>query len=92
MEGELIGAAIIIIAIVLIVKYIKDNRYNQTYTDKPRLTHRKVAYEFLYDRWTYSLPFKKYVVHHKDKNKLNNSVDNLQILLPKEHSKLHGYS
>lgn len=31
----------------------------------------------------------KYDVHHKDMNKLNNSVDNLQILTRSEHQKLH---
>jgi len=30
------------------------------------------------------------VVHHKDGNKKNNSVDNLEVLSSSEHSKLHG--
>lgn len=29
-------------------------------------------------------------VHHKDRNKKNNSPDNLQIVDPSEHLKLHG--
>lgn len=29
------------------------------------------------------------VVHHKDGNKLNNSIDNLQVMSRKEHSRLH---
>ncbi|WP_412095795.1 HNH endonuclease [Bacillus haynesii] len=28
-------------------------------------------------------------VHHKDENKLNNSIDNLEILSKSEHTKLH---
>lgn len=29
-------------------------------------------------------------VHHKDGNKLNNSLDNLEVLSKKEHTRLHG--
>ena len=32
----------------------------------------------------------EYVVHHKDGNKLNNEVANLEIMLLSEHAKLHG--
>jgi hypothetical protein len=31
-------------------------------------------------------------VHHKDKNKLNNTSDNLQILTVEEHKKIHKKS
>lgn len=31
----------------------------------------------------------EYVVHHKDGNKKNNSVDNLQVMTKAEHTKLH---
>lgn len=30
------------------------------------------------------------VVHHKDHNKMNNSIDNLEVLSGEEHSKIHG--
>lgn len=29
-------------------------------------------------------------IHHKDGNRLNNSLDNLEIMSPSEHSKLHN--
>lgn len=31
-----------------------------------------------------------YIVHHKDKNKLNNNVDNLEIMKLGEHSSMHN--
>lgn len=34
----------------------------------------------------------KYHVHHKDHNKTNNNLDNLEILSPKEHAKKHPLS
>lgn len=33
---------------------------------------------------------KKYKVHHKDNNHLNNNIDNLQIVTISEHSKIHN--
>ncbi len=30
------------------------------------------------------------VVHHKDRNKLNNNIDNLVLMTKKEHDKLHN--
>ncbi len=38
--------------------------------------------------WT-ELP-KGYEVHHKDGNKLNNSLDNLVVLTKSEHSRIHS--
>lgn len=32
---------------------------------------------------------KGYEIHHKDFNKLNNNIDNLQLITPSEHTKLH---
>lgn len=32
---------------------------------------------------------KEYIVHHKDGNKLNNDVENLEVMLLSEHTKLH---
>lgn len=31
-----------------------------------------------------------YHVHHKDKNKRNNSIENLELMTAQEHAKLHG--
>lgn len=32
----------------------------------------------------------EYEVHHKDENKANNSIDNLECLTPAEHRRLHS--
>jgi hypothetical protein len=33
---------------------------------------------------------RKWAIHHKDFNKMNNSLDNLEYLTPSQHSKIHG--
>jgi hypothetical protein len=56
------------------------------------LIHRQIAYREIYlkNRNIYPLPFSKYIIHHKDLNKKNNSIDNLQIVTKEEHNKIHG--
>jgi len=48
------------------------------------LEHRKVIEEHLW-----RLLKDDEIIHHKDKNKLNNSINNLEIMTSVEHSKLH---
>ena len=71
-----------------------------TYTDKDGnekskkedtgLVQRKRIYaEYLQNRAKYPLPFDAYEVHHKDFNKTNNHTDNLKLLTPKEHDRIH---
>ena len=52
--------------------------------DKYLYEHRIIMEEVL------GRKLKKYeVVHHKDENKLNNSIENLQLMTKKEHDRLH---
>lgn len=57
--------------------------------------HRYIAEKYLMkDEHSITIDGKKYLnpiydVHHKDFNRLNNSVDNLQILSRSDHMKLH---
>lgn len=61
------------------------NQVYQPYYKRWETVHEMVVREFnkLDDNPTY-------VVHHNDKNKLNNSPDNLIIMNKREHSRLHG--
>jgi len=54
-----------------------------------RLVHRDVAYRYLYSYPEYPLRFGEYDIHHKDRNKLNNDPDNLQIVTREEHVRIH---
>jgi hypothetical protein len=58
--------------------------------------HRYIAEQYLLTpETTVIIDGKKYlspdfIVHHKDGNKLNNSVDNLQVMTLAEHTRLHS--
>ena len=54
-----------------------------------RLVHRDTAFKCLYSYPKYSKRFRDYDIHHKDRNKLNNSPDNLEILTREEHNEKH---
>jgi len=70
------------------VTYVDKNGYERYST----LIHRQKAYKQIYkkNKDKYTLPFSKYVVHHKDSNKKNNNINNLEILSPEEHDNVHG--
>lgn len=55
---------------------------------------RQVAFKEIYkkNRSKYPLRFGEYQVHHKDGKKLNNDPDNLQLVTPEEHARIHGRS
>ena len=70
--------------------YIDNNGYERDRYDD-RLIHRKVAFEHIYSFPEYPERFRDYVIHHKDGNKLNNQIENLQILTGEEHKEVHGF-
>jgi hypothetical protein len=53
------------------------------------IRRRKIYAEYLLRRDKYPLPFDAYEVHHKDFNNSNFHTDNLQLITPKEHDRLH---
>jgi ribonucleotide reductase alpha subunit len=60
--------------------WINDGKFS-----KPKSEHR-----FIYEQFTGNKIDKGYVIHHKDFNSKNNSLDNLELLTKKEHDKYHG--
>lgn len=57
-----------------------------TETKTQILEHRYVMEQHLNRKLKYNE-----VVHHKDHNKTNNSINNLELLTNKEHSKKHQF-
>ena len=70
-----------------------DERGYYRYNIDNRLVHRDIAYKeiYIYNRDKYPAKFRKYVVHHKDGNKQNNSTENLCLLTEDFHKQLHEY-
>lgn len=67
-------------------RYYKSNKgfyYRLQFSDKARYLHRDV--------WEYyngTIPA-RHIIHHKDKNKNNNHIDNLECLTYTQHSQRH---
>lgn len=56
------------------------------------LISRQIAYEKIYRKSgadKYPLRFREYVVHHRDQDKHNNSVSNLDLVTKEEHKGIH---
>lgn len=93
----IIGVGVFGGGIWLIIRHIKklnirvlDERgYERNGYDQ--LIHRRVAFKKVYNPRIHCGRFREFIVHHKDKNKRNNSPENLQIMSSDEHNRLHGY-
>jgi len=61
------------------------------YIRHSNLISREKAKEQIWEknRDKFPLPFSEYIVHHRDMNKKNNNLANLQLITSKEHNKLH---
>ena len=57
-----------------------------------KLVHRWIARKNIWEknRKKYPLEFKEYQVHHKDKNKKNNKIENLELKSIREHEAEHN--
>lgn len=71
------------------LRYVDSNGYERDGYNK--LIHRKIAYRQLYNYpEEHTERFGSYDVHHRDRNKRNNSPENLKILTRDEHKAEHG--
>ena len=68
------------------------NIYPKKKMAKPKKDSRQYAYKNIYlkNKEDYSLPFEKYIIHHKDRDKDNKAVDNLDIVTRDEHKQIHN--
>ena len=72
--------------------YIGNHGY-YVITSQKEGNHNKLLHRLIYEEAHGKIP-NGYHVHHKDGNKLNNSIDNLELLEKREHHSLHstGYN
>ena len=66
-------------------RIILRNNYPTVCINRQRYYVHGIIGEYLYGKIR-----KGYVIHHKDKNKLNALADNLELLTNLKHSKIHG--
>ncbi len=74
--------------------YVDERGYERYGGYDNRLIHRDIAYNYIYKKGyrngVYTKRFRDYDIHHKDGNKRNNSINNLQILTREEHEEIHN--
>lgn len=83
-QGIVLSMCYLIPRVLKPQKHHKDKYYYVSINGKKRRIHQLVAETFLPN------PENKPLVHHKDFDKLNNELSNLQWLTYAEHNKLHA--
>jgi len=71
-------------------QYVDEKGYYR-YEDNNNLVHRELAFRYLYSLKEHKFPFRELIVHHKDHDKKNNDLDNLEIQTEQEHKKHHNF-
>lgn len=74
--------------------YILDKHgYKRGLLKHSDLIHRQITFQQIYlpNRNKYPLPFSKYQVHHKDRNKTNNNPSNLKLVTEEKHQYYHAW-
>lgn len=67
-----------------------DNNGYLRWKSNNQLCHRDIAYNYVYKKGSFSNQFSDYDVHHRDGNKFNNNLGNLNIIFREEHEIQHG--
>jgi len=69
-----------------------DRRGYRYWKNSGKSVHRGIAKHKIWekDRKKYPLEFKEYQVHHKNKDKLDNNVENLELIQIREHELSHN--
>lgn len=62
--------------------------YFRLYKWYKKKTYRKLLHRYIFEQAYGEIPT-GYVIHHKDNDRLNNSLQNLQMMTIGEHTKLH---
>lgn len=73
-------------------KVYEDHHGYLRWRDSKKLVHRTIAYNEIYlkNRKKYSISFSEYQIDHKDGNKKNNRIDNLDLIPIREHELKHN--
>lgn len=69
--------------------YIDSHGYYR-WNDSNKLIHRDVAFEHCYKPTLFGTSFGRCIVHHKNRNKLDNRPENLEVMSQRQHMKEHG--
>jgi hypothetical protein len=70
-------------------RFTKDDKTGYYLSSSKIEGHRKRLHRYIWEYYNGKIP-KGYNIHHKDHNKDNNELDNLELLSASEHKKIHA--